>query len=72
MSETLDQIQRLSHERLELYYLAGHQNLTPDQQSRLNELNGRLPSLWDLHRRELAASHRYVKGQKLYAEPEAA
>ena len=72
MNETVELIQKLSNERLALYYMAGHQHLTPDQQYRLNELNGRLPVLWDQHRRELAASHRYIKGQKLYAEPVAA
>jgi hypothetical protein len=72
MSETLDLIQKYSDERLNLYYLAGRQHLTPDQEYRLNELSGKLPTLWDQHRRELAADRRYVKGQKLYPELEAA
>jgi hypothetical protein len=72
MNETLDQIQKLANEMHYLYSVAGKQHLTPDQEQRLNEITGRLPTLWDLHRRELAADHRYVKGQKLYPELEAA
>lgn len=72
MNDTLDLIQKLSNERLNLYFLAGKQHLTPDQLYRLNELTGQLYSLWDTHRRELASDRRFVKGQKLYAELEAA
>jgi hypothetical protein len=72
MNETLDLIQKLSNERLNLYWMAGHQHLSPDQLSRMNELTGRLSTLWDQHRRELASDRRYVKGQKLYPELEAA
>ena len=72
MSETLDLIQKLANEMHYLYSVAGKQHLTPDQEQRLNEITGRLPVLWDQHRRELAADHRYVKGQKLYPELEAA
>ena len=72
MNDTLDEIQRLSNERHDLYRLAGKQHLTPDQEYRLNELSGRLPILWDQHRRELAAGRRYVKGEKLYPDSEAA
>ena len=72
MNETLDQIQKLANEMHYLYSVAGKQHLTPDQEQRLGEITGRLPTLWDLHRRELASDHRYVKGQKLYPELEAA
>lgn len=72
MNETMELIQKLSNERSYLYRLAGKQHLTPEQQYRLNELGGRVYTLWDTHRRELAASHRYVKGEKLYKELEAA
>lgn len=72
MNDTLDLIQKLSNERLSLYWLAGKQNLSPDQMNRLNELTGRLYTLWDEHRRDLASERRFVKGQKLYPELEAA
>jgi len=72
MNDTLDLIQKLSNERSNLYLLAGRQHLTPDQAARLNELGGRLYTLWDTYRRELAANRRYVKGAKLYPELEAA
>jgi len=56
MDETLDYIQKLANERIELWRLAGKQRLTPDQQARIDEITGRLPLLWDQHRRELAAA----------------
>lgn len=55
MDEALNQIQQLANERLNLYLLAGHQHLTPEQAHRLGELNARLPILWDQHRREYAS-----------------
>lgn len=72
MNDTLDLIQRLSNERLKLYWLAGKQSLSPDQLYRVNEITGQLYTLWDQHRRELASERRFVKGQKLYPELEAA
>jgi hypothetical protein len=72
MNDTLDLIQRLSNERGKLYWLAGKQNLTPEQVYRVNEITGKLYTLWDQHRRELASERRFVKGQKLYPELEAA
>jgi hypothetical protein len=35
--------------------LAGNEYLSPEQHQRLDEINGRLPELWDQYRRELAA-----------------
>ncbi len=55
MNETLDYIQKLANERIELWRLAGKQHLTPDQAARVDEITGRLPDLWDQYRRELAA-----------------
>lgn len=52
---TLDLIQKLSNERQELYRLASQHRLTPEQRERLQEINRKLPILWDRHRRELAA-----------------
>lgn len=60
-NDTFDQIQRLSNERLDLFRLAGKQHLTPAQLERWHEIEGRLPGLWDLHRRELVASQRPEK-----------
>ncbi len=55
MNDAMEQIQSMATERQQLYWLAGHQHLTPTQLDRLHEIEGRLPGLWDLHRRELAA-----------------
>ncbi len=65
MNETLDLIQRLSNERQSLYRLAGQQHLTEDQLSRVHEIEGRLSSLWDQHRRELAAHYRPIRSSEL-------
>ena len=56
--ETLDQIQQFSNERLSLWRLAGHKQLSVDQQRRIGELIDKLYQLWDQHRRELAARNR--------------
>ena len=58
MSETFELILRLSNERQQLYFQAGKQYLAEAQRRRLDELNGKLPTLWDAYRRELAATHR--------------
>jgi hypothetical protein len=58
MNDAMEQIQALAAERFNLYRLGGHQNLTPAQVDRVHEIEGRLASLWDLHRRELAANRR--------------
>ncbi|MBI5666447.1 MAG: hypothetical protein HZC41_00445 [Chloroflexi bacterium] len=53
--DTWEELNRLSNERFNLYLQAGHGHLTIDQQMRLDYINARLPVLWDLYRRELAA-----------------
>jgi hypothetical protein len=60
MSETFALILKLSDERQNLYFLAGKQHLTPGEHNRLDELNGRLPVLWDAYRREIAGSNRVI------------
>jgi hypothetical protein len=55
MNNAMEQIQSLAAERFSLFRLAGKQHLSPEQLDRLHEIEGRLPGLWDLHRRELAA-----------------
>jgi hypothetical protein len=55
MDETLDLIQKYANERHMLYRLAGKQYLTGEQRSRLEELNNKLPVLWDSYRREYAS-----------------
>jgi hypothetical protein len=57
-SETLQQINRLSDERLSLYRLAGKQHLSAEQHQRLTEIPAQLEVLWDQHRREVASVHR--------------
>jgi hypothetical protein len=57
MYETLQTIQNLAQERFELYLLAGHQHLTPEQQQRIETLTVRLGMAWDEHRSEVAAKH---------------
>jgi Mg2+ and Co2+ transporter CorA len=61
MNETFDLIQKLATERTNLYRLAGKQHLSGEQLSRIHEIEGRLVTLWDLHRRELAGARRPVR-----------
>jgi hypothetical protein len=70
MNETLELIQSLSDERYILYRQAGRGGLLPNQEQRLNEINGRLPVLWDEYRRELAATHRPPKPAPTPLPPE--
>jgi hypothetical protein len=57
-SDTFQTILQLSDERFQLYLLAGHQRLMPDQVARIDKITGRLATLWDQYRRELAANSR--------------
>ncbi len=57
-TSTFDLINQLSNERNFLYRLAGKQHITEAQLSRIHEIEGRLATLWDAHRRELVASNR--------------
>lgn len=57
---TFDLIQKLAEERSQLYRLAAHQHLRAEQLSRVHEIEGRLNTLWDTHRRELASSRRPI------------
>ena len=52
---TFDLINQLSNERNFLYRLAGKQHITETQLNRIHEIEGRLATLWDAHRRELVA-----------------
>ena len=58
MSDTFQLLNRLTTERQELYFQAGKQALTIDQRQRLDELNAKIPILWDDYRRELASVNR--------------
>lgn len=55
---TFELINQLADERNFLYRLAAKQHLTETQLSRIHEIEGRLATLWDAHRRELVASRR--------------
>ena len=59
MDDTLNQIHRLANERHMLYRQAAKQELTPQQQQHIREITDNLTLLWDKHRREFAAGHRY-------------
>jgi len=59
--DTFQTILNLSEERFQLYLLAGHQHLMPDQAARISEITGRLSVLWDQYRRELAAGSRETR-----------
>lgn len=61
----LEQIHSLANERFQLFRLAGKQHLTPEQLDRMHEIEGRLPGLWDLHRREIAAVRKIEKPQTM-------
>ena len=52
---TFDLINQLSNERNLLYRLAGKQHITETQLNRIHEIEGRLATLWDAHRRELVS-----------------
>ena len=65
MSDTFALILKLSDERQQLYFSAGKQQLTPDQHRRLDELNGKLPGLWDAYRRELASPNRVLPFERV-------
>lgn len=58
MDTTFDLINQLANERSFLYRLAAKQHLTETQLSRIHEIEGRLATLWDAHRREVVASRR--------------
>ncbi len=58
MNETLNLIQSLATERHNLYRLAARTHLSSDQTERLQEIDARLPVLWDAYHRELASSQR--------------
>ncbi|MDX1992495.1 MAG: hypothetical protein SF029_08900 [bacterium] len=60
MDETMQQIHQLANERGMLYRLAGKGGLTTAQRQRMEELNAKLPVIWDQYRRELASGKRYV------------
>jgi hypothetical protein len=55
---TFDLINQLADERNFLYRLAGKQHITETQLNRIHEIEGRLATLWDAHRRELVANRR--------------
>lgn len=57
MNDTLQLIQKYATERFNLYVLAGHQQLTPNEKQRLDELTAQLPMLWHQHRSEVAMQH---------------
>lgn len=59
--DTFDTILKLSDERFQLYLLAGHQHLLPDQAARIDQITGQLATLWDQYRRELAADSRETR-----------
>ena len=58
MNDAISQIQVLAEEAQTLYRVAAKQHLSPVQMDRLHEIQGRLPGLWDLHRREVVATRR--------------
>ena len=74
-SDTFQTILNLSNERFELFLLAGHQHLLPAQAARIEEITGRLATLWDQYRRELAAGSRETReriaAQARFAERDA-
>ena len=67
MNDTFALILKLTDEKQQLYFSAGKQQLTPNEHSRLDELNGRLPGLWDAYRRELASPQRVIPFERVPA-----
>ncbi len=54
---------KLAEERFNLYRLAGHQHLSPEQSARITEIGNRLPILWDQYRREIATDGREARSR---------
>jgi hypothetical protein len=57
-NDTFELITRLSNERLEIWRQAGHQFMTEEMRTRLHQIEGQLPTLWDLLRREVAGGRK--------------
>lgn len=57
-NDTFEEITRLSNERLEIWRQAGHQFMTDEMRTRLHQIEGQLPTLWDLLRREVVGGGR--------------
>ena len=55
---TLDTIQQIANERLNLYRKAGNGGLTTKETRRVQEITGELAMLWDQYRREYAGDNR--------------
>lgn len=64
---TLDRINRLAEERLQLYIKASHSTMTESERRRVAEITRELNELWDQLRRERAA--RRARPVALHAEP---
>lgn len=62
-NETFYTLTKMAEERFNLYRLAGHQHLAPDQLARLTEIDNRLPILWDQYRREIATDGREARSR---------
>ncbi len=63
MSDTFDMILRLTDERQELYRTAAKEQLSHEQRKYLEELNAKIPLVWDQYRRELATETRQTVGR---------
>ncbi|MEM9951958.1 MAG: DUF2630 family protein [Chloroflexota bacterium] len=57
MQATMERINKLSHERQNLWQKASHGGLTPTEANRVKELTDVLYNLWDQYRREYASRH---------------
>lgn len=57
---TYDLIQRLSNERHKLWRLAGNGQATERDRERIQQITGKLDTLWDTYRREIAGDHRDI------------
>lgn len=57
-NDTFDEITRLANERLDIWRQAGKSAMTDAMRARLHQIEGQLPTLWDLLRREIAAGHK--------------
>ena len=54
MPNTLDRINELANQRLELWRLAGKRPLSEAEQARVRQITSELDALWQQHRREVA------------------
>ena len=63
---TLDTINRLAHERFELWRKAGSGGLSAQETYRVQQITAELDSLWDTYRREVASGRHIRRNENVF------